>query len=125
MVVLLVVALASCGRDAGTSTDPSRAADCDELADIAINQLEAFLEDAVGDLSSEEFTAAYESDGGEAFSAVSESYSEASQALDIRRGELSCTDDEFQELLCARLDEFVAAGSAAEQVLGPSRSACG
>ena len=90
-----------------------------------INHLQAFIDKAVGDQSYEDFVAAFEADGGEAFNGASLVYSEASLALDARRAEVGCPDEEFRVLLCARLEAVEATGTAADQLLEPSRAACG
>lgn len=123
-LLLVVVTLTACGRGVGSSTDPSRAATCADLAYVAVNQLQVYLDEAVGDQSYDEFVAAFEGDGGETFLAATKGYSEQSLALDVRRTELGCTDGELQELVCARLADLEVRGTAAERLLEPSRTAC-
>ena len=124
MVVLVAVVLGGCSQESMLPTDPSGASTCAELADVAINQLESFVDHAAGARSYAEFVEAFEADGGEAFNAATAEYSEGSVALDARRAELGCPDEEFRGLLCARLEQIEAAGSAADQLLEPSRAAC-
>ena len=123
-LLLVVVTLAACAQGVGSSTDPNRASTCIDLAGVAVNQLQVYLDQAVGDQSYEEFVAAYDSDGGETFLAATEGYSEQSLALDARRTELGCRDVELQELVCAGLIDLDVRGTAAERILEPSRSAC-
>jgi hypothetical protein len=108
----------------GLSTDPSTADSCSDLAGVAINQLQDFVDRAVGEQSYDEFLAAYAADNGEAFTAASAAYAESSLATDIRRAELGC-GDEFQHMLCDGLQSLETGGSAADEILAPSRAACG
>ena len=124
MVVLVALILGACNQDSGLPTDPAAASTCADLADIAINQLQVFIDQAVGTESYEEFVEAFEADGGEAFNDATAFYSESSVALDARRSEVGCPDEEFRVLLCARLERFEVAGTAATQLLEPSRAAC-
>jgi hypothetical protein len=124
MVILVALILGGCSPESGLPTDPSGASTCAELADVAISQLESFIDDAAAARSYEDFIEAFEADGGEAFNAATAVYSEGSVALDARRAEVGCPDEEFRGLLCARLEQIEAAGSAADQLLEPSRAAC-
>lgn len=124
MVLLVALTLGACSQEPGLSTDPSGASTCAELADVAINQLQAFIDEAVGDQSYQEFVEAFEADGGETFNAATAVYSEGSLALDARRGEVACPDEEFRGLLCTRLEGLEVVGTAATQLLEPSRAAC-
>ncbi len=124
MVMLVALMLGACNQESGLSTDPAAASTCPELADVAMNQLQVFIDQAVGTESQEEFVEAFEADGGEAFNEATAIYSESSVALDARRSEVGCADEEFRGLLCARLERFEVAGTAATQLLEPSRAAC-
>ena len=124
MAMMVCLVLGACNQDAGLATDPAAASSCAELADVAMNQLQVFIDQAVGTESQEEFVEAFEADGGEAFNEATAIYSEHSFALDARRSEVGCTDEEFRMLLCSRLEGFEVAGTAATQLLEPSRAAC-
>lgn len=125
VAMLATLMFSSCSQAPGLSTDPSEASTCAELADIGINHLQVFIDEAVGDQSYEDFVAAFEADGGEAFNGATLVYSEASLALDARRADVGCPDGEFRVLLCTRLEAVEMTGTAADQLLEPSRAACG
>ena len=124
MAMLVCLVLGACNQGSGLATDPVAASTCAELADVAMNQLQVFIDQAVGTESQEEFVEAFEADSGKAFNEATVIYSESSVALDARRSELGCTDEEFRVLLCARLEDLEVAGTAATQLLEPSRTAC-
>ena len=124
VVVLAVLTLVACNGGVGSSTDATRASSCADLADVAINQLQVFVDEVVGDRSYEEFVEAYDADGGEAFAAATEVYSEGNMAVDARQTQLDC-GVEFQDLICDRLDRVEGGGTGADQLLAPSREACG
>lgn len=120
LLLVVTLAAAACGDDDGSASDPAAADSCEELADIGID----LMQEAVDEIDKMDLAEFMELASSEELPPELARFEEVGDALEARAGEIGCSEEEGQRLMCERIDRLSASGEVGKLVVAGLAEDC-